>query len=174
MAKNDTKVMNINISPSPFEIKKENEIKVIDITSSSSEDDATPISHVLCLKREADVKLFEETEDCFILDFDSPKPTVSPAPDFVDGDPDIAVVSVKGQVVVPCRDYPHSRHLCMKFPFETTSHQSCCELCYCYVCDSAAPCHFWYYPSPAHCHASADNGDWDSKRNMRKKLSVIL
>lgn len=95
MAENDTQV--INISPSSCEEKKK-EIKVIDITSSSSEDDTTPIRHVLCLKREDDVKLFEETEDCFIIDFDSPKATVFPAPDFVDGDPDIAVVSVKGQV----------------------------------------------------------------------------
>ena len=96
MAKNDANVF--NISPSSCGKKKEEKIKVIDITSSSSEDDTTPIRHVLCLKREADAKRFEETEDCFIIDFDSPKATVSPAPDFVDGDPDISVVSVKGQV----------------------------------------------------------------------------
>lgn len=27
-----------------------------------------------------------------------------------------------------CRDYPHPRHLCMNFPFETASHESHCEL----------------------------------------------
>lgn len=27
-----------------------------------------------------------------------------------------------------CRDYPHSRHLCLKFPFHTTPHESYCEL----------------------------------------------
>lgn len=29
---------------------------------------------------------------------------------------------------VACRDYPHSRHLCLKFPFNKTSHESHCDM----------------------------------------------
>ncbi|XP_056162936.1 RPM1 interacting protein 13-like [Syzygium oleosum] len=53
------------------------------------------------------------------------------------GPRDLVVIAEKGQVV--CRDFLHSRHLCQKFPLATTPHERYCELCYCYVCDSAAP-----------------------------------
>jgi hypothetical protein len=28
---------------------------------------------------------------------------------------------------VACRDYPHARYLCVKFPFKSTSHEKYCE-----------------------------------------------
>ncbi|MBA0768741.1 hypothetical protein Gotri_017521 [Gossypium trilobum] len=64
---------------------------------------------------------------------------------------------------VACRDYPHSRHLCLQFPFDTTPHDRHCHLCYCYVCDSAAPCEFWVL----HCDASEHVETWKSQRQVR-------
>ncbi|XP_021805466.1 uncharacterized protein LOC110749625 [Prunus avium] len=161
-------------SPSGQKKKK----RVTPRTSSSSlEEDGSPIRHILCVKNKVDVKQFEEVDDCFILDFDPFEPiqlsklSVSDnfAGDNVDApeSPDVAVVAEKGQVA--CRDYPHSRHLCLKFPFETTPHESYCELCYCYVCDSAAPCGLW---NLAHCHASEHIGDWKSRRYLRKQQAA--
>ncbi|XP_044512072.1 uncharacterized protein LOC123230039 isoform X2 [Mangifera indica] len=73
------------------------------------------------------------------------------------------------------RDYPHSRHLCLKYPFETTPHENFCELCYCYVCDLAAPCNFWTEAEAeaemGHCHASENTGNWKKLRILRKKKS---
>ncbi|XP_062076087.1 RPM1 interacting protein 13-like [Humulus lupulus] len=164
----------IDISPSP----PEKERKVFHFTSSSLEDTGTPIKHILCLKNPYDIKRFEETEECFILDYDPfntidiSNLSVSKSPKSDDGGggggtPDLAVLAEKGKVA--CRDYPHSRHLCLKFPFEKTSHESYCELCYCYVCDVPAPCSTWTEPKPAHCHALEQDGDWKFQRNMRKK-----
>lgn len=159
----------------------ESELEVIEISPISlnmsgkeEDEDGTPVRPVFCLKRNTDLKHFEETEDCFILDFDPfesvgiSKLSVSKTLDFADGaNNDISVIAEKGQVA--CRDYPHSRHLCVKFPFDTTSHEIYCELCYCYVCDLAAPCIFWTEPEPAHCHAAEHIGDWKSKRSMKKQ-----
>ncbi|PON71949.1 hypothetical protein PanWU01x14_067910 [Parasponia andersonii] len=171
----------------------ENAINVIEISPSSSEkvrDSGTgiPISHILCLKNANDIKLFEESEECFILDFDpfdpidisklsvSEKPAAGDGDDDDDGndnddDADFVVLAEKGQVA--CRDYPHSRHLCMKFPFETSSHESFCEQCYCYVCDSPAPCSSWTEPKPAHCHASEQDGNWKFLRKMMKQRPEV-
>ncbi|XP_075650578.1 RPM1 interacting protein 13-like [Castanea sativa] len=160
MAKNGTQV--IEISPSPSERYSEEE-----------EDNGTPLRPVFCVKRNTDIKRIEEIEECFILDFDPfdsidiSKLSVSNSPI----DNEVSVVAEKGQVA--CRDYPHSRHLCMKFPFETTPHEQYCKLCYCYVCDSSAPCKYWMQHEQAHCHASEKVGDWKSRRNLRKKLPVV-
>ncbi|KAE9587278.1 hypothetical protein Lalb_Chr23g0271971 [Lupinus albus] len=69
---------------------------------------------------------------------------------------------------VACRDFPHSRHLCSKFPFKTTPHVRHCEMCYCYVCDTSAPCMYWTL------HCNAENvGCWNDKRkNVKKQFPV--
>ncbi|KAK4571026.1 hypothetical protein RGQ29_029749 [Quercus rubra] len=160
MAKNGTQL--IEISPSSSERYSEEE-----------EDNGTPLRPVFCVKRNTDIKRIEEIEECFILDFDPfdsvdiSKLSVSNSPI----DDEVSVVAEKGQVA--CRDYPHSRHLCMKFPFETTPHEQYCKLCYCYVCDSSAPCKYWMQHEQAHCHASEKVGDWKSRRNLRKKLPAV-
>ncbi|XP_050877433.1 RPM1 interacting protein 13 isoform X2 [Lathyrus oleraceus] len=145
----------------------------------------TPIRPVVCLKRKEDVKLYEETEECFILDFDPfesldfSKLSLGNKNNTNDDDTsDISIVAEKGQVA--CRDYPHARHHCVKFPFTTTPHESSCENCYCYVCDSVAPCKYWtrirtrssdksdsHYDAP-HCDA---NSDWEEERNEYKRLT---
>ncbi|CAA0409701.1 unnamed protein product [Arabidopsis thaliana] len=100
------------------------------------EEDDTPLVGIFCLKTRQDMKRFEETEDCFILDFD-------PFDSF-----DVA-----------CRDYPHPRHLCLNFPFGSTPNSSHCDLCYCYVCDKPAPCAEWTL-STSHCNAY-DSALWN-------------
>ncbi|KAF4398857.1 hypothetical protein CsatB_002318 [Cannabis sativa] len=166
--------------------KMEETIEVIEISPSSSEkekrvfvkttlegDTVTPIKQILCLKNPYDVKRFEETEECFILDYDPSNDisnlSVSRKADGDDGgggdSADLTVLAEKGKVA--CRDYPHSRHLCLKYPFDQTSHESYCELCYCYVCDKPAPCSSWTEPKPAHCHAS-EQEEWKFQRRVRK------
>ncbi|XP_059669758.1 RPM1 interacting protein 13-like [Cornus florida] len=145
--------------------------EVIDICSPPSEVEGTPLRPIFCLKRKTDMKEFEEKEDCFILDFDPDDaidiPKLAVTRDFDDSDsPDLSVVAEKGQIA--CRDYPHSRHVCVKFPFEKTPHESYCELCYCYVCDLAAPCKCWLGPR-GHCHA-IDNEGWKLHRRLKKQL----
>uniref|UniRef100_A0A5B7BK54 Uncharacterized protein n=1 Tax=Davidia involucrata TaxID=16924 RepID=A0A5B7BK54_DAVIN len=145
---------------------------VIDLCStSSSEKDGSPLRPILCLKSKMDMKEFEEREDCFILDFD---PDESLDLDLsklsMSKDPDLSVIAEKGQVA--CRDYPHSRHVCVKYPFEKTPHESYCELCYCYVCDLAAPCKSWSGDSGtnAHCHA-IDDETWKLQRKLMRPLT---
>ncbi|PNX97351.1 hypothetical protein L195_g020579 [Trifolium pratense] len=68
---------------------------------------------------------------------------------------------------VALRDYPHSRHLCIKFPFKTTARESYCDKCYCYVCDSAAPCKYW--TTGNHCSAESA-GYWKDQRKVRRRV----
>ncbi|KAL9675092.1 hypothetical protein QQ045_003292 [Rhodiola kirilowii] len=129
-------------------------------------DDDCVISPIVILKQMYDMKRYEESEECFILDFDPYE-----AADLVNGkvasaDDDVVLVSEKGQVA--CRDYPHPRHLCLKFPFHSTKHESYCKLCYCYVCDTTAPCKNWLHPGPGHCHASDRIIEWKRRRELSK------
>ncbi|KAJ7965231.1 28 kDa ribonucleoprotein, chloroplastic [Quillaja saponaria] len=164
--------------------KDDTTIQKTPLSISSSESEESPFRAIICLKNRDDVQRFEETEECFILDFDpfesvdlsklsmKEKITVGDHDTNTDNDSDLSVIAEKGQVA--CRDYPHSRHLCLKFPFETNPHESYCKLCYCYVCDSAAPCKYWTDPIIAHCHASESVGDWKLKRTLSKQPSAVL
>ncbi|KAH0690059.1 hypothetical protein MTR67_014226 [Solanum verrucosum] len=139
---------------------------VVDL-STSPIDEGTPLRPVFCLKKREQLKEFEEKEECFILDFDPyesvdiSKLSVSQNLDASD----LSVLAEKGEVA--CRDFPHPRHDCAKHPFEKTPHQDHCEMCYCYVCDVAAPCKSWTGNS-AHCHAM-NNEAWKALRNAPKK-----
>ncbi|XP_075647797.1 RPM1 interacting protein 13-like [Castanea sativa] len=145
--------------------------EVGDISSSSI---GSPIRSIFCLKEKADMKRIEEIEDCFILEFDPYEPldvfNLSMNNNLIDGHPDGAndlfVIAERGQVAL--RDYPHSRHVCLNFPFHTTPHENFCKMCYCYVCDSAAPCKYWTELEPAHCHASEHVEYWKFQRNLRR------
>ncbi|KAG9450699.1 hypothetical protein H6P81_010664 [Aristolochia fimbriata] len=109
-----------------------------------------------------EVKDMEES-DCIILDsnpFDPADVTKKlPVPG---ADKDISIIAERGQVA--CRDFPHSRHLCVKFPFSRTLPEKYCEQCYCYVCDSKAPCQNWKGSEPEHCRASDKEWKWRSLR----------
>ncbi|KAJ8747189.1 hypothetical protein K2173_010022 [Erythroxylum novogranatense] len=115
-------------------------------------------------------------DDCVVLDGDPdiPVPIVKDADN--DGD-DILVVGQKGQIA--CRDYPHSRHLCAKFPFNSTPHERHCILCHCYVCDSRAPCVHWGtgVSRIGHCHATDKHEIWKLQREefrLKKKKEARL
>ncbi|KAL9312792.1 hypothetical protein ACSQ67_018244 [Phaseolus vulgaris] len=118
---------------------------------------------LVCLGKE-DMKRLEKTEDCFILDFDpydSFDFSMFSSDDKNQGDvsEDVCIIGENSQVKYPtkpathvaCRDYPHPRHMCLKFPFTTTPHESYCEMCYCCVCDIRAPCAHWTRFTSPHC-----------------------
>jgi hypothetical protein len=129
-------------------------------------------------KRPKNRRQIEESEqnDCWVLDGD---------PDKVDPDPgsctdekeDLVVTAEKGPVA--CRDFPHPRHFCVIFPFNSTPHEKHCILCHCYVCDKLAPCLHWGKGNAIndHCHSSDKEEKWTKLRNfhkMRKTPSMAI
>ncbi|KAF8114554.1 hypothetical protein N665_0036s0080 [Sinapis alba] len=134
------------------------------------EEEEEPLTGIFCLKQRQDMKIFEEKEDCFILDFDpndSFDSTKLSSSDNPESDDDVAIVHEKGQVA--CRDFPHPRHLCLKYPFDSTNHLLHCNKCFCYVCDVAAPCPFWkpVFSEP-HCEAM-EGTRWKQLRKLHQQ-----
>ncbi|KAF5780184.1 hypothetical protein HanXRQr2_Chr11g0469091 [Helianthus annuus] len=145
--------------------------KITPIECLDDDDDGTPHRPIFCLKRKFAIKEFDDKEDCFILDFNPEEDDLDLSGiekgclNNVQVSPDVFLVAEKGQVA--CRDYPHSRHVCVKHPFEKISHESYCKLCYCFVCDVAARCKLWFGVS-GHCPA-IDNEGWKvARRNLRR------
>ncbi|CAA0409703.1 unnamed protein product [Arabidopsis thaliana] len=128
-------------------------------TKPSLEEEGSPLRGILCVKTRRDTKRFEKTEDCFILDF-NPFDSFDVKRLSFSLDKDLEIIHESGQVA--CRDYPHPRHLCLNFPFGSTSNATHCDLCYCHVCDKPAPCALWM---SSHCNASADSVDPKSPTN---------
>lgn len=84
---------------------------------------------------------------------------------------ELAIIAERGQVA--CRDYPHSRHACAEFPFNTTPHESHCSQCYCYVCDVKSPCAYWEQAVQGHCDASEFEVTWKEMREIRFQVTKI-
>ncbi|KAK9069011.1 hypothetical protein SSX86_013127 [Deinandra increscens subsp. villosa] len=131
----------------------------------------------LKVKLKSKSSVVDVDDDCVVLDKDPNAPVQVRNDDSGNGDDDsdeIVVVGEKGQVA--CRDYPHSRHLCIKFPFSTTPNESHCNQCYCYVCDSLAPCLYWGNGtvSTDHCHATDKDEFWIQKRKNAKNGCKIV
>ncbi|MED6147251.1 hypothetical protein PIB30_042350 [Stylosanthes scabra] len=109
-----------------------------------------------------------DDDDCVILDGDPERDVttsvVEEEPTTAASEDELLLVGEKGQVA--CRDFPHPRHLCAKFPFSSTPHEQHCEQCYCYVCDSLSPCRMWGngLSTADHCHATAKSGMWKTLR----------
>ncbi|XP_077242944.1 RPM1 interacting protein 13-like [Tasmannia lanceolata] len=142
-------------------------VTVIEIFS--SDDESSPIKSWFSKFEKNKIK----DEDCFILDFD-PFQKIDPSLKMLalhDDDEDLTVISERGQVA--CRDYPHSRHLCVKFPFSQTPHDSYCPQCYCYVCDTAAPCIDWKKFPIEHCHATDKDPKWKQLRRNKTGRSEL-
>ncbi|KAL0726858.1 hypothetical protein Bca4012_022951 [Brassica carinata] len=85
----------------PETTKKATKTKRRKLTEEEEEDE-TPLTGILCLKQRQDMKVFEEKEDCFILDFDpndsfdhSKELSSSDNPE--GDDDDVAIVHEKGQ-----------------------------------------------------------------------------
>ncbi|EPS67218.1 hypothetical protein M569_07564, partial [Genlisea aurea] len=116
---------------------------------------------IKCLTNKSLIGEYEETEECFILDFDPYDIELDlSAASLQDPDDDSGFILVAQNGQVACRDYPHPRHACAEFPFHKTSHRSYCKMCFCYVCDSSAPCLEW---EESHCHAF-DDAQWNRKK----------
>uniref|UniRef100_A0A5B7CCH7 RPM1 interacting protein 13 n=1 Tax=Davidia involucrata TaxID=16924 RepID=A0A5B7CCH7_DAVIN len=109
----------------------------------------------------------DEDDDCVVLDGDPDKPVAIENDTAGEAD-ELLIVSEKGQIA--CRDYPHPRHLCAKFPFSSTPHERHCDMCHCYVCDSHAPCVHWGTGTSSidHCHAT-DKEPWKFQRRRIKR-----
>ncbi|XP_073315138.1 uncharacterized protein [Primulina huaijiensis] len=158
-------------------VKKEREVIEVDDSSPSrpDEDDPPFMRPIFCLKSRDQLKETEQEEECFIVECGDLGDEFcmlnlgASESEYLD-DADILVVSQKGQVA--CRDYPHPRHACAKYPFRNTPHNKYCKMCYCHVCDSAAPCKMWD-GSSGHCHAF-DDYFWNSLRRETKKRYFII
>lgn len=130
------------------------------------------------MKLNLKASLVDLDDDCVVLDHDPNEPMKARndnlSKEVDDDSDDIVVVSEKGQVA--CRDYAHPRHLCIKFPFSTTPNQSHCEQCYCYVCDSLAPCVYWGNGGAItdHCHATDKDEFWILERKTAKSGNKAL
>ncbi|KAL5731363.1 hypothetical protein ACHQM5_004098 [Ranunculus cassubicifolius] len=156
-------------------------LKVIDITTEKDDccvilDDDNVDKPVKELTRCLDVLyISSEQEDddddyCVILECDPDDPVKVVSHDVSENVLDeLVVVAEKGQVA--CRDYPHARHLCTKFPLSTDPHEKYCDLCHCYVCDIRAPCTYWGRgtSSDDHCHSNDKEEKW---RIQRKSLQT--
>ncbi|XP_042490354.1 uncharacterized protein LOC122070296 [Macadamia integrifolia] len=107
-------------------------------------------------------------DDCTILETDPDNP-VAVENDSADGSDELLIVGEKGQLA--CRDFPHPRHLCAKFPFSSTPHDKYCDLCHCYVCDSHAPCSDWGTGvcTTDHCHSNDKEEEWKLQRKFFKQ-----
>nr|XP_025623316.1 uncharacterized protein LOC112715719 isoform X2 [Arachis hypogaea] len=109
------------------------------VICSGEEEEDSPIRAIVCLKCKDDIKRFEKTEDCFILDFDPSQSLDFSKISLHDNDAAAADVSVLAQL----------------------------GPCYCYVCDSAAPCKYWTQPLSPHCDADGSSYWKGQRNNMR-------
>lgn len=136
------------------------------------EDDVVVVSEVLGnpkkRKRVETGDYVDDDDDCVILEGD-PDKLVEVENGGGGEEDDLVVVGEKGQIA--CRDYPHARHLCAKFPFASTPHKQHCQQCHCYVCDSLAPCIYWGNGSSNadHCHSTDQDPIWKAQRKNFKQ-----
>ncbi|KAG7545820.1 hypothetical protein ISN44_As12g012510 [Arabidopsis suecica] len=115
--------------------------------------------------------LNEDDDDCVILDCD---PTAKETAIETCGTDEVLVVGQKGEIA--CRDFPHPRHACAKYPFKSTLHQTFCEMCHCYVCDTRAPCPFWFSGGISnidHCHANDKEKTWKNQRECIRTGNML-
>ncbi|KAG2302947.1 hypothetical protein Bca4012_061266 [Brassica carinata] len=114
----------------------------------------------------------DDDDDCVILDCDPVKTSAAVEAE-ADDDDEVLVVGQKGEIA--CRDFPHPRHSCAKYAFNSTSHESYCDMCHCYVCDIPAPCPYWCVAvsSIDHCHANDKDKTWKSQREYFRTGKII-
>ncbi|XP_057800774.1 RPM1 interacting protein 13-like [Salvia miltiorrhiza] len=145
------------------------EVIEIDDSCPSPVQNGTPLRPMFCLKNREEIKKFEQEEECFILEFD-PYHNLDVAKLPSNAEAEFSIVAETGQVA--CRDYPHPRNTCAKFPFNQTPHDKHCKMCYCYVCDLSAPCLKWT-GSSGHCHAFK-NEAWDDEKRVRRQVTKTV
>ncbi|XWS36508.1 hypothetical protein CRYUN_Cryun20dG0090800 [Craigia yunnanensis] len=116
----------------------------------------------------------DDDDDCVVLEGD-PDKALSDVNDPQEDSDELLIVGQKGQIA--CRDFPHPRHDCAKFPFSSTSHGQHCELCHCFVCDMRAPCQCWGSGifNTDHCHATDKEEMWKTlRKDFRLRRNVYI
>jgi len=94
----------VGITPDPCETKKKTKSKRRKRLSKEEEEEeeGTPLRGIFCLKTRQDMKIFEEKEDCFILDFDPfdsfDVKKLTFTDDVREGDKDLSIIHETGQV----------------------------------------------------------------------------
>ncbi|KAJ4867302.1 RPM1 interacting protein 13 [Raphanus sativus] len=116
----------------------------------------------------------EDDDDCVVLDGDPYKTKVKETTlHTCEADDDILVLGQKGEIA--CIDFPHPRHACAKYPFNSTSHDKYCDMCHCYVCDIRAPCPHWCIGISTynHCHANDKDQVWKNQRECTRSGTLL-
>uniref|UniRef100_A0A1J3F3K3 RPM1 interacting protein 13 n=1 Tax=Noccaea caerulescens TaxID=107243 RepID=A0A1J3F3K3_NOCCA len=110
----------------------------------------------------------DDDDDCVVLDGDPYKTTEQATTIDTCAADELLVLGQKGEIA--CRDFPHPRHACAKYPFDATPHDKYCDMCHCYVCDIRAPCPYWriFFSSVDHCHAA--NNKEQRWKNHRESI----
>lgn len=94
----------VEITPDLWETKKDTTSKrrkKLTREEEEEEEEGTPLRAIFCLKTRQDMKIFEEKEDCFILDFDPNESFDATKLSFSDnpeGDNEVEIIHEKGQV----------------------------------------------------------------------------
>ncbi|TKY62295.1 31 kDa ribonucleoprotein [Spatholobus suberectus] len=93
-----------------------------------------------------DVSSDDDEDDCVVLEGD-PEKGVTTVDDSPTGSDELRVVGEKGQIA--CRDYPHPRNHCVKFPYSSTPHEKHCDqvkiiICCLRLCQNLDLCINWF------------------------------
>ncbi|KAG2243719.1 hypothetical protein Bca52824_094447 [Brassica carinata] len=116
----------------------------------------------------------DDDEDCVVLDGDPYKTKEKETTlHTCEADDDILVLGQKGEIA--CRDFPHPRHACAEYPFNSTPHDKYCDMCHCYVCDIRAPCLHWCigFHTIDHCHANDKDQIWKNQRECIRTGTLL-
>ncbi|XP_073316445.1 uncharacterized protein [Primulina huaijiensis] len=122
-------------------VEKEREIIEIDDSYPAPDEKDTPLKPIFCLKNRGQLKEIEKKEECFILEFDH------------NDELDILKLGISEDLDDAAS--PDVRVVAEK------------GQCYCYVCDSSAPCEMWT-GSSGHCHAF-NNEAWNNLRTSKRQ-----
>ncbi|KAG9446790.1 hypothetical protein H6P81_012918 [Aristolochia fimbriata] len=141
------------------------DLVILDELSTPQKRNALPVKSKQAFS--ADQVVDSTDDDCLVLDGD-PDALLPKVNAVEGGSDDLLIVGEKGEVA--CRDFPHPRHDCVKFPFSSTSHARHCDLCHCFVCDVRAPCVYWGTGQliTDHCHSNNKEERWKGQRFRRR------
>ena len=98
-------------------------------------------------------------------------PAASEAAKSTPADDDELVVTGHSGIRGALNDFPHARSLCATFPLATHPPRTSCPNCFCFVCETPAPCASWGAgdaPDADHCLASERDQTWRARRDAER------
>lgn len=98
-------------------------------------------------------------------------PAASEAAKSSPADDDELVVTGHSGIRGALNDFPHARSLCATFPLATHPPRTSCPNCFCFVCETPAPCASWGAgdaPDADHCLASERDQTWRARRDAER------